>query len=48
MYSYRRISGQGLRWDVFSETHRICIALTEADAKLVVAALNAQLKGGSA
>ena len=48
MYSYRRMSGQGLRWDVFSETRRICIAITEDDAKLIVAALNSQLKGGAA
>lgn len=46
MYSYRQMSGQGLRWDVFSETRRICITHSEADAKLIVAALNAQSKGG--
>ena len=48
MYSYRRMSGQGLRWDVFSSTRRICITHSEADANLIVAALNSQLKGGTA
>lgn len=42
MYRYQRVSGQGLRFDIFDSSHRICIAHTEEDAKLIVKALDAE------
>jgi hypothetical protein len=40
-YTYRIFSGQGLRFDVYEGTRRICIAHSEADAKMICEALNA-------
>lgn len=44
IYTYQRMSGQGLRWDIFQGTRKIAICWSEDDAKLICKALN----GGAA
>ena len=45
MYSYQKMSGQGLRFDIFQGTRKIAIAWSEDDAKLICDALAARKEG---
>lgn len=37
---YAKVSGQGLRWDIFVGSRRICITHSLADAQILVKALS--------